>query len=118
MAKRKHTYDDPAGQEWQAKADEAWAVAVGKAEQVDDPEQPAAFFYDAPPMPDFNKAKPKHVKRDLYGRYLENRETNVVHDCHSAKPSCRLDTIANGTFYHFGHEVPDELQPCPDCAGG
>lgn len=117
MAKKKqHVYDDPAGREWQGKADEAWAVAEGRAEQLDDPDQPAIAFYDAPPLPDFNDGKPAHVKRELLGRYLYDGA--VVHDCHSAKPSCKVDAVRNGTFYHFGHEVPDDLQPCPNCAGG
>ena len=32
---------DEAGQAWQGKADEAWAQATGRAEQLDDPDQPA-----------------------------------------------------------------------------
>lgn len=112
-----HKYDDPAGAEWQAKADKAWAEAEGKAEQLDDPDQPAIVFYEAPALPNFDADKPEHVQRTLFGRFLENRDTATVHDAHNAQPACRLDAIKNGTFYHFAEELPDDYSPCKHCSG-
>ena len=100
---------DELGAAWQAEANAAWEDAEERAVEIDDPEQPTIVFYDPPPLPDFNEGKPEHVTRPLLGRYIEDRETNVVHDCHRATSTCRVDGIKNGTFYHFGYEVPEGL---------
>lgn len=117
MAKQKQprfSGEDPKGVEWQGKASAAWAAAVEKAEKADSAE--AILFYEAPPLPGWSK--PKFVQRELLGRYLHDRDANVVHDAENATPECRLDAVDNATFIHFLHElehnVPD-AEPCQHC---
>ena len=47
------------------------------------------------------------MKREVLGRYLS--DGSVVHDVHNAQPGCKADSLNPATFYHFGHEVPDDL---------
>jgi hypothetical protein len=53
-------------------------------------------------------------------RFLQDRDTRVVHDVYAAKPECLVDSIRNGTFFHFWSEVvadtsvADDL-PCSHC---
>lgn len=108
--------EDPAGAEWRGQASAAWAQAVkdaadaGSAEPIE--------FYSAPPLPAWSK--PRFVQRELFGRYLHDRDANVVHDVEHASKECRVDAIANATFIHFLHEleqhVPD-AEPCKHCMG-
>jgi len=99
---------DAAGQKWHAKAAEQWEKAVATA-----PDDPLSVF-EAPALPGWRA--PSHVKRELLGRYLENRDTGQVHDVEHATAECRIDAIANGTFYHFESELPDELDD-HECMG-
>jgi hypothetical protein len=92
---------DPAGDEWHAKAGGRWAQALALA-----PGDPFAD-YEAPPLPSWQA--PEHVKREVLGRYLEDRDTGQVHDVEHATPACAIDAIANGTFYHFESELPDTV---------
>lgn len=57
--------------------------------------------------------KPKHVKREVFGRFLV--DAGILHDVQRAKPACDLDNIRNATFYHFASELPEGLSPCPEC---
>lgn len=74
--------------------------------------------YQAPALPVWSAKAPAHVTRQLLGRFLQDRDTGVVHDVYAAKPECLVDAIPNGTFFHFWSEVvtdasvADDL-PCP-----
>lgn len=79
----------------------------------------APDLVEAPPLPDFGARRPAHVKRELLGRYLFDRDTGTVHDCYAAVGACAIDEIANGTFVHFGGELdaalPADAVQCPAC---
>ena len=118
---------DDVGRDWQARADAAWAAALkasdGDAQAAltlftrrverDASGSPRDAKEDAstlePVLPDFDGMKHPSVARPAFGRFLEDRDAGIVHDVSVFKPTCRVDRIANGTFYHFGHEVPDDL---------
>ena len=57
---------------------------------------------------------------EVYGRFLQDRDTGVVHDVYQARLECAVDAIRNGTFFHFWSEVVadtsivDDL-PCHLC---
>ena len=70
--------------------------------------------------PDWSEKAPSHIARELLGRFLQDRDTRVVHDVYRATTHCAVDAIRNGTFFHFWSEVvadnsvADDL-PCPRC---
>ena len=99
---------DPAGQAWHGEAGQRWA----RAEELV-PEDPLSV-YEPLPLPSWTA--PGHVKCQLFGRYLAERDTRVVHDVENAVESCAIDAISDGTFYHFESELPDELVDCA-CMG-
>lgn len=73
---------------------------------------------DPPPLPEWTA--PDHVTRGVYGRFLQDRDTRVVHDIHQATPECAVDEIRHGTFFHFWSEVLADPSvaadhPCPRC---
>ncbi len=108
------TVEDPDGAAWHAVAAGRWAEAVRVK-----PEDPLAAF-DPLPLPDFRASLPVHVTREVFGRFLEDRATRVVHDVYQATPECAVDTIRDGTFFHFWVEVVADTsvaddQPCPHC---
>jgi hypothetical protein len=76
--------------------------------------------YRAPRLPAWSALAPAHVTRELLGRFLQDRDTRIVHDVYAAKPECLVDSIRNGTFFHFWSEVvadtsvADDL-PCSHC---
>ena len=77
---------------------------------IEDPDD----VYHAPPLPKWTA--PKHVKRELLGRFLEDRDAHLIHDAQAATEACNLDGIRNGTWYHFWSEVPDDAgEPHPAC---
>jgi hypothetical protein len=95
---------DPEGAAWHAEARTRWDAAGGDIDR-----------YEAPPLPVFIGAA--HVTRELLGRYLVDRDTQLVHDVQHALEECELDAIRNGTFYHFESELPaDEFVDCA-CMG-
>jgi len=106
--------DDPDGEAWHHEARQRWAEA-----ELADPETPL-LAYRAPALPDWSAQAPAHVTRELLGRFLEDRDTRVVHDVYRATPECAVDAIRNGTFFHFWSDVVadtsivDDL-PCPLC---
>lgn len=108
------TVDDPDGEAWHAEARRRWA----EAERAD-PETPL-LAYQAPALPVWSEKAPAHVTRELHGRFLQDRDTRLVHDVYQATPKCAVDAIRNGTFFHFWSEVvtdagvADDL-PCPRC---
>lgn len=118
MTKKKPIKDE-AGVEWQARSDAAWAAALKAADgdatkasamysrrrrdATDDPETAG------PALPPFDDEKADSVSRRVFGRYVEDRDAGMVHDVQRAEAGCKIDRIANATFYHFGHEVPDSL---------
>lgn len=75
----------------------------------------------SPALPDFRGNVPILVGREIFGRFLVDATTKVVHDCYAATPECEIDAIAGGTFYHFWTEILetdlDEI-PCAYCLGG
>jgi hypothetical protein len=105
---------DPDGEAWHHEARQRWAEA-----EVVDPEAPL-LAYRAPALPAWSEHAPTHVTRELLGRFLQDRDTRVVHDVYRATPECAIDAIRNGTFFHFWSEVladpsvADNL-PCPYC---
>jgi hypothetical protein len=76
--------------------------------------------YQAPALPAWSAQAPSHVIRELLGRFLQDRDTRVVHDVYQATPECAVDAIRNGTVFHFWSEavadptVADD-PPCPRC---
>jgi hypothetical protein len=98
---------------------------TGRAAIVDDDETAWRAEYhrrlvhpdpqEVPPLPTWTASE--HVTRELLGRFIENRETGVVHDVRNATPACDVDGIARGTFYHFISEVPASLTDCAHCIG-
>ena len=76
--------------------------------------------YQAPALPLWSEKAPDHVTRELLGRFLQDRDTRVVHDVYRATPECAVDAIRNGTFFHFWSEVladtgvADDI-PCRRC---
>ena len=105
---------DPDGEAWHREARRRWAAA-----ELADPETPL-MAYQAPALPVWSANAPAHVTRELLGRFLQDRDTRVVHDVYQATPECGVDAIRNGTFFHFWSEVVadatagDDL-PCPHC---
>jgi hypothetical protein len=97
------------GEAWNAEARGRWR----RAEELV-PDQPITA-YDAPALPAWSA--PAHVRRELFGRYLADRDTGVVHDVEHALEDCGVDAIVNATFYHFEIELPaDEFVDCA-CMG-
>ncbi len=115
MAKKTKPFEgleDPAGEEWQAAADGAWAAAEKKAERArakaeNEAEAPSAWsFYEAPALPDFAAAASSAVKIEVLGRFVI--QDGAVHDVTRATGACRLVPLGPGasrTFVHFGHEL-------------
>ena len=105
---------DPDGEAWHHDARQRWAEA-----ELADPEAPL-LAYQAPALPAWPEKAPAHIKRELLGRFLQDRDTRVVHDVYRATPECAIDAIRDGTFFHFWSEViaddsvTDDL-PCPRC---
>lgn len=99
---------DPVGEAWHDEARGRWR----RAEELV-PEEPFTA-YDALALPAWSA--PAHVKRELFGRYLLDRDGGVVHDVEHAPETCAIDAIRNATFYHFESELPDELVDCA-CMG-
>ena len=105
---------DPEGEAWQANAAQRWRQAEHRARNAGGDFAPSEFF-DPPPLPVFVGAA--HVTRQLLGRYLHDRDTNVVHDVTHARESCAIDAIANGTFVHFAAEIAGAVPAdAVDCA--
>ena len=104
---------DPDGEAWQAEARGRWQRASNRARRAGG-DFTVMDFYADPPLPTW--AAPPHVKRELLGRYLLDRDTNVVHDVAHALPACAVDAIANGTFIHFASELPADATDCT-CMG-
>jgi hypothetical protein len=65
---------------------------------------------------------PAHVTRpDVFGRFLVDRDRNVLHDVGAASPACAINEIANGTYIHFAHELEAhvglDVVDCSHCFG-
>ncbi len=106
--------DDADGLAWHHEARQRWAEA-----ELADPETPL-LAYQAPELPAWSGNAPAHVTRELLGRFLQDRDRQVVHDVYHATPECGIDAIRNGTFFHFWSEVVADTsvadaRPCPDC---
>lgn len=99
---RAATVEDPQADAWFAAAEAAWA----EADQ-----------YEPPPLPAW--PVPAHVTREVFGRFLLDRDALVVHDAQAALVACDLDAIRNATWFHFWREVPDQAGvPCDRCIPG
>lgn len=113
---RNATVTDEVGEEWHAENRRRWAEAVDGAQS---PEEALGRF-DPVPLPDWSASAPAHVTRELFGRFLQDRDTGIVHDIYAATPDCLVDSIRNGTFFHFWSEVLEDESvatdvPCPLC---
>lgn len=98
-------HPDPDGEAWHAEARGRWR----RAEQLR-PDDPIAAF-EPPALPSWSA--PAHVRRELFGRYVVDRDTGVAHDVTHALETCGVDGIHRATFYHFESELPaDELVDC------
>ncbi len=110
----KRAVDDPDDHAWHRESVARWSAA-----EVADPETPL-LAYRSPALPAWSEKAPGHIKRELLGRFLQDRDTRVVHDVYRATPECGVDAIRNGTFFHFWSEVladpgvADDL-PCAYC---
>jgi hypothetical protein len=106
---------DPDGEAWHAEASSRWAAAARQAGS----EGPEALeVYDPPAFPDFTAQKASTVGREVFGRFVQDRETGMVHDVTVATEACGVDGIANATFFHFWTEVLEDATadvPCPRC---
>ena len=105
---------DPDGEAWHEEAKARWAAA-----ELADPETPL-LAYQAPALPVWSAKAPAHVTRELLGRFLQDRDSRIVHDVYRATPECAIDGIRNGTFFHFWSEVVADTnvadaRPCPRC---
>lgn len=105
--------EDPDGVDWQDRADAAWAFALDQATLLGGE---AIEFYRGPDLPRWKPTRA--VRREVLGRFLEDRALGVVHDVSAAEIECRVDDIRGATFYHFAKEVPGHLRPCPRCVPG
>ncbi len=106
--------DDQGGEDWHRESRLRWSAA-----EEADPETPI-LAYDAPAFPDWSTQAPAHVTREVFGRFLQDRDTRTVHDVYRATPECAVDAVRNGTFFHFWSEVVAETSvaddlPCPHC---
>ena len=97
-------HPDHDGEAWHAQARGRWR----RAEELV-PEAPLEV-YDAPALPAWSA--PGHVKRELFGRYIVERDTGIAHDVQHALAECGLDAIRNATFYHFEVELPGDVIDC------
>lgn len=95
---------DPHGEAWHAEARGRWRRAQEIA-----PEAPLEA-YDAPALPAWSG--PAHVRRELFGRYVVDRDTSIVHDVPHALEECAVDAIRSATFYHFEAELPGDVIDC------
>jgi hypothetical protein len=72
-----------------------------------------------PALPDFGATTPAIIGRQVLGRFIHDRDHNVLHDCQAAQPACAIDDVTNGTFVHFVNElvveVPGDARPCAHC---
>jgi hypothetical protein len=92
-----------------------WTPSRRDHEPGDSPQSPHGEA-----LPDWSAQAPAHVTRELLGRFLEDRDTRVVHDVYQATPECAVDAIRNGTFFHFWSDVVADSsmaddRPCPHC---
>ena len=130
MAKKKHPLadlgiEDPDGEEWQGKAEQAWSRAVERSERAraeaenEAEAAPAIAFYDAPPLPQFEKSEA--VAGDVFGRFVYQPGPGLVHDVTRASAACRVDEELPRVFVHFAHEleraIPDDAAPHGECMG-
>lgn len=109
--------DDPAGVEWHAKARSRWDGFMD-ATEGDARRAEAAWTANPEPLPDFVALRGPSVTRDVFGRFVQDRATGVVHDITTATPDCGVDAIANATFFHFWSEVVEHVGddiPCSNC---
>jgi hypothetical protein len=109
MAKQKPKgrHPDPDGEAWFAEAGTRWTKAV--AERPDSPFE----AFEAPSLPTWHATAT--VTRELFGRYVVNRDTGIVHDVQNAADECGIDGITSATFFHFATELPDDVidhAPC------
>ncbi len=111
-------HPDPEGDAWLAEAGRRWGAATNRARRAGGDFTPAEFF-TAPAFPTWSA--PAHVTRELLGRYLHDRDTNIVHDTAHALEACGIDGIHNATFVHFRSELeralPADVVDCA-CMGG
>lgn len=102
--------DDPHGERWHRDAAAEWARASKPR---------ARKPYQAPDLPDFGgQVDTSLVTREVLGRFIQDRDTGVVHDAYAATTECGIDVIRNGTWWHFWSEVAaDPLRDvrCPHC---
>lgn len=105
---------DPEGLAWQAEAERRWEEAVRRAGEMG---VSPISLYRAPEFPRWSA--PSHVRREVLGRFVLDRESGVLHDVTRAGEECRIDGIGSATWIHFGHEVesaaPPDARPCPVC---
>lgn len=109
--------DDPAGIEWHAKARSRWDGFMDAAEG-DGRRAEAAWAAHPEPLPDFVALRGPSVTRDVFGRFVLDRDTGIVHDITTATAECNVDGIDRATFYHFWSEVVDDIGddiPCSSC---
>lgn len=109
--------DDPVGIEWHRNARDRWNGYMDAAEG-DGTVAEAAWARNPEPLPDFAALRPAHITRDVFGRFVQDRTTGIVHDITKATEDCDVDGIVNATFYHFWTEVVEAVGddiPCPRC---
>jgi hypothetical protein len=110
--------DDPDDEAWHKTARSRWGSATDLANVLGGH---ALEYYDPVRLPDFGASRSPAVQRELLGRFVLDRDTHVIHDCYAAAPECGVDSIANGTFYHFWSEVllhsDARDEPCSACIG-
>jgi len=111
------TVTDPAGIEWAARASSRWTGYVDAAEG-DMRAAVRAWAEHPEPLPDFAALRSAHVTRDVFGRFVLDRDTGTLHDIANATAACNIDSVHNGTYFHFWHEAQEHAgddNPCAEC---
>jgi hypothetical protein len=107
--------EDPDGISWREEASAAWTAATDQAAlQGGHP----LDLYVPVPLPDFEAGKSSAVSREVLGRFVQDRESGIIHDVTVAVQSCEVDGIRQAMFFHFWEEVvadPTVEVPCPSC---
>lgn len=97
--------DDESGETWHREARSVWDQAIADANGDG---ELALERVEMPALPDFAADAPAHVRREIFGAYVVDRDAPgrpVVHSIADALESCGIDGIRSATFVHFWSEV-------------
>lgn len=121
---KRFNVEDPAGEEWQTAANEAWVEAQRRSEEsgraavdhwrgyIEVGPRGKETKHDglATALPDFREMVPASVKGEVMGRFLYHPDTDLVHDLTKATPACEVQRTPR-SFIHFAHEIEGAVSP-------